>query len=317
MAAPKIRVAKSVIRAHGRSLRVWFLANRAFLKRIGLVLALIAFAGGFAWAWTSLSGRIDTIAWQPLVALMLIGVPATIVLNAAELRAMASAAGRPMRWPRALEVTVYASAGNMLPIPGGVVARLGGLKAEGVAPRTSAWLIGLFAGIWGGMAMLISGLAILASSPMIGMALLVAGFLVYAASAGGILWRNYGWSILIRVSLIRLAILILDCARLILTIAALGATLSPLAAAAFSVSSFAGTAVSLVPAGLGVREWVAASIAPLVGIGAAFGFLGAALNHLCGMAGLAVLTGLLIWRDSRSDRQRRARGTDPAVSIDA
>ncbi|MCQ0987654.1 hypothetical protein [Jiella marina] len=317
MAAPKIRVAKSVIRALGRSLRVWFLAHRAFLKRIGLVLALIAFAGGFAWAWTSLSGRIDTIAWQPLVALMLIGVPATIVLNAAELRAMASAAGRPMRWPRALEVTVYASAGNMLPLPGGIIARLGGLKAEGVATRASAWLIGLFAGVWGGMSMLVSGVAVLAASPVAGSALLAAGALLYAGSAWGILRRDYGWSMLGRVSIIRFALLVLDCARMVLAIAALGASLSPMAAAAFSVTSFAGTAVSLVPAGLGVREWVAASIAPLVGIGPAFGFLAAALNRLFGMAGLSILTGLLLWRDSRARSRRSAAASPPTASVDA
>ena len=68
----------------------------------------------------------------------------------------------------ALEVTIYTSAANMLPIPGGVITRLGGMRARGVGMKQGSWMVLLFAGVWAGAAFLLSGFAILLRNALLG-----------------------------------------------------------------------------------------------------------------------------------------------------
>ena len=45
-----------------------------------------------------------------------------------------------MRWRTCFEVTIYTSAANMLPLPGGAMAKLAAMKSHGVNYRTgSQW----------------------------------------------------------------------------------------------------------------------------------------------------------------------------------
>ena len=51
-----------------------------------------------------------------------------------------------------------------------------------------------------------------------------------------------------------------------------------------AVASVLGSAVSIVPAGLGVREGVSAALSPIVGLSAALGFMATFMNRLIGMS---------------------------------
>jgi hypothetical protein len=95
-------------------------------------------------------------------------------------------------------------------------------------------------------------------------------------------------------------LVIVDSARLFLCFAALGVDASFAQASGLAVAGVLGSAVSIVPAGLGVREGVAAAISPIVGLAASFGFLSAFLNRLAGLVVIAPLAAMLSLRTSRS-----------------
>jgi uncharacterized protein (TIRG00374 family) len=102
---------------------------------------------------------------------------------------------------------------------------------------------------------------------------------------------------------VRSVLVVLDAIRIYLCLAALGTDATFAQASAFAVASAAGSAVSIVPGGLGVREAVTAALAPAVGLAAAVGFLAAALNRLIG---LPVMVPLALWLSLRSGGRRAA-----------
>jgi uncharacterized membrane protein YbhN (UPF0104 family) len=64
-----------------------------------------------------------------------------------------------------------------------------------------------------------------------------------------------------------------------------------------TISAVLGSAVSIVPAGLGVRELVGAMISPLISVLPAQAFLAIALNRIFGMTFFVGLSGLVLFTD--------------------
>jgi hypothetical protein len=281
--------------------RDWLSGNRRRLQRIALALAAFCFVVGLAWALRAFpeSQRLDI--W-PLAALLFLCVPLIMLCNATEFLVMSRVAGVRMGWSASLETTVYASAANMLPLPGGVITRIAALKAGGATIRAGSMITALFVGIWGGTAFCYSGawLAIAGHQALGGMfAAGGAGLMGLCAVAASRLHARI--SDLAIAFAIRLFSLLVEVLRHMLAIWALGAAIGFGEASIFAVSGFVGSAVSVVPAGLGVREFVVAALSPLIALPAAVGFLSAAVNRMVDMVGLAILSTILFFlrRDFR------------------
>jgi hypothetical protein len=84
--------------------------------------------------------------------------------------------------------------------------------------------------------------------------------------------------------------------RFIWAFAALGIVLSAADAAVFSVAGVAGSAASIVPAGLGVNESVAALLAPLASVPPAAAYLAATLNRAVALPVLMLATCVIAFR---------------------
>src|SRR5919112_1252295 len=95
----------------------WISERRDRLRKWGLMLALLVFAGGLIWSVQSIPGG-------------------------------------PMSWRTSFELTVYTSAANMLPLPGGAIAKLAAMKVHGVGIGRGSAMILLSSAIWGGLAFL-------------------------------------------------------------------------------------------------------------------------------------------------------------------
>ena len=273
--------------------------HRANLRRAALFIAFCGFAAGLFWALASISDLWSRIAILPLVLLLAAGVPVTIALNAAEFRVMLEAAGASAPWRMALEVTIYTSAANLLPIPGGVITRLGGMRARGVGLKEGSWLILLFAGAWAGTAFSFSGAAIAPRDGLLGALFLAAGLAFLILSMWSLRGRGAGYGLLGKILLIRVALQTVEMARLMLAFRALGTALPLAHAAVFAISSFVGTAVSIIPAGIGINEGVTALLSPVIGLSPATGFLAAAVNRVVVMAGLALVASILLGLSGR------------------
>ena len=154
--------------------------------------------------------------------------------------------------------------------------------------------------IWIGVAFLYAGAWVWWLNPgALGPVFVAAGAAVLALSIRMAARRSGGWRTPLAIIGIKTALTVVDAARLMLCLGALGVPAGFGQASALTVSGVLGSAVSIVPAGLGIREAVAAALAPVVALGAAAAFVAATLNRLLG---LILLTPLALWLGWRARR---------------
>jgi hypothetical protein len=221
--------------------------------------------------------------------------------NATEFHLMSRVAGIRIGYVESLETTIYASAANMLPIPGGLIARIAALKMRGTTIRASSVITVLFAGVWGGVAFCYAGVWFL----------IVGQYALGGMSTGtGICFLGLCFFVAIRLRVhsslltqaiaIRLAATVLGIVRQMLAIWSLGIAIGFGEGSVFAISGFVGNAMSIVPAGLGIREFVVAALSHLIALPATVGFLSAVVNRMVDMVGLAALAALLVNRKRTS-----------------
>jgi uncharacterized membrane protein YbhN (UPF0104 family) len=268
----------------------WAIRNAKALKRSGLVAALIVFFGGLALSLYTVPDLLQRIDLLPFLALVFIATPVQAALNTAEFQLMARYDAHRIAWRPALEVTIYTSAGNILPLPGGIFVRLAAMRSYGSTLGLTSSLIALFFGIWGGLAFLVSGVGLLwQGQTLIGVSIFAVGVGLLIPCLFGCLRKGRSWALLGLVLLVRCAMLFLEAIRMLLSLYALSTAITILQGSIFVMTSFLGSFVAIVPAGFGIRETVAALLAPVIGVAPAIGFLSATVNRVAGMIGLAFL----------------------------
>lgn len=270
--------------------------NRPEARRIVLGLAALFLVVGTALSLERNPEIVANLDWRPAVLLVLVAVPATIAVNACTFVLTGRLVGREIALPAALEISIVGTAANLLPLPGGTLVRVAALKAAGAGYREGTKATFLVAGMWIGVAFLFAGawMASLGAGPVAWLFLLF-GFAAWLACFGYAVRRQGGVGLPLSLTLAKVALVATDACRMFLCLSALGLDVEFGQAAALAVAGVVGNAVSIVPAGLGVREAVSAGLAPLVGLGAGAAFLAATLNRLLGLATVVPLAlGLLL-----------------------
>lgn len=272
------------------------------VRRWVLPVAFAAFVLTAALAFAALPEDLDVEPWL-LVASALLVSPLSTVANAAEFAATARALGRRVPPAEALRVAVLSSAANLLPLPGAVAVRTHQLRGAAGAKRAFGVTAG--AGIcWLGTALLAAGLADLAANHR------AAGLVPAALGAAGV---ALAWFLVRRAATsapsawwwiwaCEIGQVAVGAARLALAVAALGSPVDLAQALGLAVAPVAGSAVGVLPGGLGVREAIAASIAALVDLPAAVGGAAAAVDRILGLVVVAALVPLA--------RRRRGQTTE-------
>ena len=257
------------------------IVQSSLLRRFVLFCAVLFLFGGLLLSLSRQPTLLRDIQVRPALLVIAIGVPATVVLNAIEYMFMGSMVGVRIPFKSGLRISIVASAANMLPLPGATIVRVAGLKAAGGAMRASTSVVGIVALIWIGVAFAFCGLAVSVTHVDFGAAFLALGVstLVFALIIGTRVMR-IAPRVLLIVLMIKLSLVLVDTFRIYLCLLSLGVGASYLQSSGFAISSVAGSAVSIVPAGLGVREAVSAAVAPLVDLQPSIGFLAASLNRL-------------------------------------
>ncbi len=279
--------------------------NQPRVKRAILLLAVVFFTAG---VWVSLRHQpdiFDRLDWTPVLLLMAVGVPISICINTWILVLTARLIGQHIAFVSALEIGIIGSAANMFPLPGGAVVRVVGLKALGAGYRQSAGATLLVALLLAGVAFAYAGGWILIEGGgVVGLIFLASGSLVTLAGMAVAVRLAGGWWLPLLLVVLELAMVLLDALGIWWCFNAVGAGASFAQASAFPIASVVGSAVSIVPAGLGVREVVSAAIAPLVGLAASISFLAASLNRVIGLMVILPLAVALAFRN----RIRRGEG---------
>lgn len=268
-----------------------------------VLLAAVAFlVVGVGLSVSSQPQILADLDWRPLVLVVAIGIPVTTCLSTAEFMITGRLVAQKVSFFRAMEVMIIGAAANLLPLPGSTLVRLASLKAGGASFRNATAAVLVVAALWLGIALVYAGSSIwLATSHGVGAIFFVAGAAVLLGSALATVRVTGGFGFTCSMMAVKLLMVMTDAARLFLCLAAIGAAASFAQASALSISAVVGSAVSIVPAGLGVREATAAALGPIVGLSVASGFLAATVNRLLALVTLVPLAALLALRARAQD----------------
>lgn len=265
-------------------------------KRHRLLLTLAAsalFAAGAWYSVRSLELSLTSLELRPLLALVLLA-PFSFAYMALGLQLMAQSTGTSIALGRATTISAFAHLAELLPIPGGAMVKAGALVAAGARLGQSSLQVVLTAVLWIALAALAGG-AVLAAKGLEAAWFAMAGGSIGAITAFGWLVRSTGWRIANLTLTHRLFGIGLMMLRLFLSFHVLGIALAFADTPPFALAGIAGSAASIVPAGLGIAEVLAALMASPVAVPAGAAFLAVGIDRLVGLTASAAiaLTSLL------------------------
>ena len=267
------------------------------LQRALFAAATVVFLVGGALALRNLEIGWATLRWGPLLAAAFLVVPAAIVANTYEYLISARILNYRVGFAAALRLTVISTAANLLPLPGGVLVRVQGLRGLGSNYRRAAASTALIGIAWIGVsALCAAGILVQGSRPLVGLGFAAAG-VVCLVGFWGLIRRIVAPEARVRLAaatiLAELAAVAVDAVRLLLVLMGLGVDVSLDQTAVLAVSASLAAATGVLPGGMGVRELIAAALAPLVGLPASAGFAATALSRIIGIFFLVGLSALL------------------------
>jgi hypothetical protein len=285
-----------------------------------MAAALVLFVGGSILGVVSLPTVEQEPRWELLAIVGLVGVPLTLVLNAAEYQVTAAILGYRVPFVPALRIGVLATAANMLPIPGAVLVRARGIRKLGASYGKIALSAGIVATCFIGTVCLLAGGVLVASGQLgVGWPLAGAGLLLLVFALATLVAERgprQGVRLLFAAGARATGAILVKAVRLYLVLVALGYEAGVTQALTLTLAAVVVTALGFFPGGLGAAEVLSAALSPLVGLSAAVGFVASAVDRLISMFGLAVIAGsvlLLDRRRGRVDSSLEEQAAPPAV----
>jgi hypothetical protein len=234
-----------------------------------------------------------------LVLLGLVGVPLSILVNAAEYVAAGRALGHRLGALHAARVSTVATAANLLPIPGALVVRARALRGLGTNYKRSLSVLGSIGIIWLGTTGVLAGIVLLIDREHFGLGLAFIGGGVVACAGAYALLRvpltdaesRHWFGRFVVIEIVSVAVYAM---RFELVLRGLGFHAAWSETFTLTIATSAASAVGILPGGLGLREVLAAALAPLVGLPAAVALFAVSVDRIIGLAVLAVLSGILM-----------------------
>jgi hypothetical protein len=274
-------------------------------QRAVLAVAAIGFVVGGWFALKSLDVSFEDVRWPPLVVAAVIGVPLTLLANTFEYLLSGRMLHHRIAFVPALRLTTVSTAANLLPIPGAFLVRIQGLRALGSKTGKAMASTMVIALVWIGLSCLLAGALLAVSASWVAaIALLAVGVPMLA---GAYMWlrravpmRSDRRRIAVLVFAVELFAVLVNASRLVLILIGLRVDASLGQALVLAVSSSLAAAAGIFPGGLGLRELIAALLAPLVGLPASAGFAATAINRVMGILVLAPITAVIALKSPRS-----------------
>lgn len=264
-------------------------------RRTLFAVALLIFTVGLALAIRNLDIRPGDIALAPLLLNLAVCTPIAFFLTVWGLQLSARTIGRAITFGDAMRTTAFGTIAELLPIPGGVLARSTALAQAGASTLDILHVLSMNALLWFGLIALMAGVALgLAHQPAPGLIIGAIGFVAVIASLVSFL-RRASPAVMTVVFVQRLASLAINVARMLVGFAILGGVLAPQEAMLLAAANSLGSFSSALPSGLGVGEALAALAALAIAVPAALAFAVAALNRIFFLvvAGVCALAGMI------------------------
>lgn len=276
-----------------------------------LAAAVLLLFGGIALSLHAQPDILSRLNGVPALLLLLVGVPVTILINSLEFQATARLLNRSVGFRAALEITTIGSAANLLPVPGGALSRIAGLTLAGSSLREAAILIFFMSLAWIGVAFIAGAMPLFQIGDILpGLLLLTFGTALTAVSVAASLKISANVKRTFVAFALKVLLVAWDGIRMYWALLAVDAGVDLATAFIFVLASVAGSTITIIPAGFGIREGTAALLALAVGVPAALGFLAASLTRL---AELAILLPVGLWLAYRRRSTNGATEPDDAA----
>lgn len=267
-------------------------------QAVALLLALALFVGGGVTAWNRLELSVAELSFPPLGVLLLVLVPATIVVNAAELAVTGRVLGVRFAPSLLLRTVVVATAANFLPIPGAALVRVQALRTAGARLGAATSVTVVTAVLWVSASASVAGAALLAVGHLgpalgflaVGVVLGLVGVGAVARQGDRVLTTPRA---LAEILLVEVALIVVSALRMLTVLATVGIGADLVQTLVLTVSGALAATAGVFPGGLGLTELISAALAPLVALPAAAGFTATALNRLAGVVITAPLAAVL------------------------
>lgn len=281
----------------------------------GTVAAVVVLFGAW-WSASSLElDRANMNLFRINVSTLLTG--GLMILNAFEYRLSTEIAGNRRPFGEAFRVALYASIANLLPIPGGVLVRVAGLRSSGARTGTALGATALIGVVWLTLGALVGAAVLLAAQEVIAAAALAAIAATAIVVACLVLPRPEipVGSVVARAIMIEGAFLLLAMVRIVLTGTGIGIVLGFKEGSLLAVASVLAATVGLIPGGLGLWEGLSALLMSVVDVAPEVGFLTAAVVRMENIAGFAIT--LLVVRIVAAVRSAMIKRGEPRRSPDS
>jgi uncharacterized membrane protein YbhN (UPF0104 family) len=271
------------------------------VQRALLAAAAVVFIVGGWYAFSSLDVAFDDVRWLPLVLAAVVGVPLSLLANTLEYVVSARMLHHRVALLPAVQLTTMSTAANLLPIPGAFLVRVQGLRALGSRYDKAAASTAVIGLVWIGVSASLAAIFLAVYDSWLAAA-------VFAVLAVSLLLAAYTWLTRTLTALgerrriaaaavtVELFAVGVDAGRLVLILVGLGVDASLGQAMVLAVASSLAAAAGILPGGFGLRELIAALLAPLVGLAASAAFAATALNRVLGLIVMAPITAALALR---------------------
>ncbi len=264
-----------------------------FAKTAGGLIALCVFGIGVYLSHNEIDLSLSDLRFKWIVIALLIAFPLSSVLNSYRFILLGRYAGITYGFGKSLIISIYSSAANLLPIPGGMAIRAVNLKSEDNTYKDAVFVTGASA-----LLAAIINLTIVASVLVVFYYTYASLLLFLISSVCCCIFcfqvkKRIFCSSIRALIFVEIASVFLDAINILLCFYSISAFLPIYDYLILTVSSLAGSAVSIVPAGLGIKEGVGALLAPLFNISPAIAFVALALNRLIFVVYLAIISAMI------------------------
>jgi hypothetical protein len=264
------------------------------------MMAAIPFFGGIYISYLQQPTVFNNLNWLYVAVIYVLILPVVTLINALRFRFTAEAFGIHYSLSRSLSISIFSTVANMLPLPGGLMVRMANLKNDSNTYQNTA-LVSLYVSIVSALVtILLATVGYAVFSPGVTTIALCCFAIFLLATCVYLLRRTTLQDVLLHLSLVEVFSTVFDAIRTYLCFIIINSLIQWDQSLVLTIASVVGSAVSLVPAGLGVQEGAGALIATQIAILPSSAFIALALNRAIGLSYYLLLTIPLSAREDKN-----------------
>lgn len=271
----------------------WLTFKSSRVKSVAGVLAVTGLAAGIVVALRSQPMSFSDVNWNICIFIFFVVMPVVVLINAVRFQITSGLIQNKTKLGRALIIATYSTAANMLPLPGGFAVRVANLKnnentyKKAVMATTYVSLLSA--------AVTVTMAAFAYNMIMPGQISLILFLFALAILLSTIVLslRHVGKGSMLKLVATEIFSTLVDASRIVLCFVVIGHGIDAMQSIILTASTVLGSAVSLVPSGLGVREGSAALIAAYIGLEPGTTFIALVISRVLGL-GFFMLASLYI-----------------------